>query len=133
MLLYFCLNYIRLVLYQRPRETNRFSVEVNVGAKEKVVFNLTYQELLKRKRGSYEHVIFINPQQIVKDFQIYVFIQESRDITSVRVPPLRDYLVQNLAVEGIHVLVNMSIKFHLSTHVFFFLLHQSTLPCKVDN
>nr|XP_022300432.1 inter-alpha-trypsin inhibitor heavy chain H3-like isoform X2 [Crassostrea virginica] len=83
----------------KQKETNRFSVEVNVGAKEKVVFNLTYQELLKRKRGSYEHVIFINPQQIVKDFQIYVSIQESRDITSVRVPPLRDYLVQNLAVE----------------------------------
>lgn len=79
---------------QQPRKTNSFSVDVNVGAQEKVIFNLTYQELLKRTRGSYEHVIYINPKQIVKDFQIDVSIEESRDITSVRVPPLRNDLEQ---------------------------------------
>lgn len=79
---------------QQPRKTNSFSVDVNVGAQEKVVFNLTYQELLKRKRGSYEHVIYIDPKQIIKDFQIDVSIEESRDITSVRVPPLRNDLEQ---------------------------------------
>lgn len=79
---------------QQPRKSNSFSVDVNVGAQEKVVFNLTYQELLKRKRGSYEHVIYIDPKQIIKDFQIDVSIEESRDITSVRVPPLRNDLEQ---------------------------------------
>lgn len=79
---------------QQPRKTNRFSVEVNVAAQEKVIFNLTYQELLKRKHGSYEHVVYINPQQIVKDLQVEVAIEESRDITSVRVPPLRNDIEQ---------------------------------------
>lgn len=87
----------------RPRDTNRFSVEVNVGAQEKVVFNLTYQELLKRKRGSYEHVIYINPKQIVADFQIHVSIEESRELTEVRVPPIRNELEQNLEVKGMIV------------------------------
>lgn len=87
----------------RPRNTNRFSVEVNVGAQEKVVFNLTYQELLKRKRGSYEHVIYINPKQIVADFQIHVSIEESRELTEVRVPPIRNELEQNLEVKGMIV------------------------------
>ena len=78
----------------RPRESNHFSVDVNVAAQEKVIFNLTYQELLKRNRGSYEHVIYIDPQQVVKDLQIKVAIEESRDITSVKVPPLRNDLYE---------------------------------------
>uniref|UniRef100_K1PXQ1 Inter-alpha-trypsin inhibitor heavy chain H3 n=1 Tax=Magallana gigas TaxID=29159 RepID=K1PXQ1_MAGGI len=85
---------------QQPRKTNSFSVDVNVGAQEKVVFNLTYQELLKRKRGSYEHVIYIDPKQVVKDFQIGVSIEESRDITTVRVPPLRNDLEQAVNQTG---------------------------------
>lgn len=89
--------------YSRPRNTNRFSVEVNVGAQEKVVFNLTYQELLKRKRGSYEHVIYINPKQIVADFQIHVSIEESRELTEVRVPPIRNELEQKLEIKGMIV------------------------------
>lgn len=77
-------------------------MEVNVAALEKVTFNLTYQELLKRKRGSYDQVIYISPQQIVKDLRIDVFIEESRDITSVRVPPLRNDLQQVVNSTGIY-------------------------------
>lgn len=94
---------IHNICSSRPRNTNRFSVEVNVGAQEKVVFNLTYQELLKRKRGSYEHVIYINPKQIVADFQIHVSIEESRELTGVRVPPIRNELEQNLEIKGMIV------------------------------
>ncbi|KAJ8301348.1 hypothetical protein KUTeg_020335, partial [Tegillarca granosa] len=60
-----------------PRETNRFKVEVNVAAQSKVTFNLTYQELLYRNLGSYEHVIYIQPGQIVDDMRIDVSILES--------------------------------------------------------
>lgn len=94
---------IHNICSSRPRNTNRFSVEVNVGAQEKVVFNLTYQELLKRKRGSYEHVIYINPKQIVADFQIHVSIEESRELTEVRVPPIRNELEQKLEIKGMIV------------------------------
>ena len=86
----------------RPRESNHFSVDVNVAAQEKVIFNLTYQELLKRNRGSYEHVIYIDPQQVVKDLQIKVAIEESRDITSVKVPPLRNDLYEAENTSGIY-------------------------------
>lgn len=91
---------IHNICHSSPRNTNRFSVEVNVGAQEKVVFNLTYQELLKRKRGSYEHVIYIDPKQIVADFKIHVSIEESRELTGVRVPPIRNELEQNLEIKG---------------------------------
>jgi hypothetical protein len=36
--------------------------------------------------GEYEHIIYIDPGQIIEDFQIDVSIQESREITKVSVP-----------------------------------------------
>jgi hypothetical protein len=66
----------------RPRHTNRFSVDVNVAGESKVTFNLTYQELLERVYGEYEHIIYIDPGQIIEDFQIDVSIQESRYMAS---------------------------------------------------
>lgn len=57
---------------------------------------------MKRKRGSYEHVIYIDPKQVVKEFQIGVSIEESRDITTVRVPPLRNDLEQAVNQTGTH-------------------------------
>ncbi|XP_052059433.1 inter-alpha-trypsin inhibitor heavy chain H3-like isoform X5 [Mytilus californianus] len=78
---------------QKPRHTNRFSVDVNIAAESKVTFNLTYQELLERVYEEYEHIIYVDPGQIVEDFQIDVYIQESRDITKVSVPPLRNDII----------------------------------------
>ena len=48
-----------------------------------MAFNLTYQELLERKKGFYQHTVFVNPGQVVDDMQIEVAIQESREITSI--------------------------------------------------
>jgi hypothetical protein len=48
-----------------PRESNRFRVSVNVGAKEKVTFRLVYEELLLRKVGRYEQRITIDPGQVI--------------------------------------------------------------------
>lgn len=72
------------------RETNRFNLAVTVAPQSKVSFNLTYQELLKRKHGHYEQVIYIDPGQPVPDMDITVVILESREITMLRVPPLRN-------------------------------------------
>ena len=66
-----------------------FRVAVNVAARSKIDFNLTYQELLQRRFGVYEHVINIDPGQVVRDLKVDVYIRESRDIISLRVPPIR--------------------------------------------
>ena len=73
----------------RSRDSNIFKVAVNVAAQSKIDFNLTYQELLQRRFGVYEHVINIDPGQVVRDLKVDVYIRESREITLVRVPPIR--------------------------------------------
>lgn len=47
-------------------------------------------------------MIYIDLKQVVKDFQIGVSIEESRDITTVRVPPLRNDLEQAVNQTGTH-------------------------------
>ena len=93
-------SYSILICSFRPRHTNRFSVDVNVAAESKVTFNLTYQELLERVYGEYEHIIYIDPGQIIEDFQIDVSIEESKEITKVSVPPLRNDIIQDHSITG---------------------------------
>ncbi|KAJ8301346.1 LOW QUALITY PROTEIN: hypothetical protein KUTeg_020333 [Tegillarca granosa] len=76
-----------------PRETNKFNIEVNLAAKGTVNFVLTYQELLRRKLGLYEHVTYINPGQLVEDFKVEVAIQESREISTLEVPAAKEGFV----------------------------------------
>lgn len=77
----------------RPRETNKFQIQVNVAATEKVTFELTYRELLKRTNGLYDHVIYINPGQVVEDLKINVLIKETTNITTIKTPPIRKDLL----------------------------------------
>ncbi|KAK7490609.1 hypothetical protein BaRGS_00018212 [Batillaria attramentaria] len=81
---------------QRPRETNSFKVEINVAALEKVTFNLTYQEVLERRLGVYEHVVYIDPGQLVEDMSVEVAIEENREITYLHVPPIRNDLLTDV-------------------------------------
>lgn len=74
---------------QKPRDTNRFLVTINVAAHSEVKFDLRYQELLQRRLGFYEHPIYVDPGQPVNNVSIEVFIQESKKITFIHVPPLR--------------------------------------------
>ncbi|KAK6176956.1 hypothetical protein SNE40_015157 [Patella caerulea] len=83
-------------LAARPRDTNRFVVQVNIKAMKKVSFNLTYQEVLKRKRGYYDHTLYINPGEPVSDLRVDVNILESRPITFLKVPPIRDDLLTSV-------------------------------------
>ncbi|KAK3590742.1 hypothetical protein CHS0354_030981 [Potamilus streckersoni] len=80
----------------RPRDTNRFRVNINVAAQSEVSFILTYDELLRRRKGVYEHTIYINPRQIVDQLVVEVFIFESRDITILKVPPLRNDILNEI-------------------------------------
>ncbi|XP_050413830.1 inter-alpha-trypsin inhibitor heavy chain H3 [Patella vulgata] len=72
----------------KPNEFNKFKVAVAVAPESKVTFNLTYQEVLERRLGSYEHEIYINPRQPVRDLQVKVSIQEVRDLKYVSIPPI---------------------------------------------
>ncbi|CAG9859314.1 unnamed protein product [Phyllotreta striolata] len=71
------------------RDSNRFTVSVNVEPEKKVTFLLTYEELLQRRNSQYELVLNVNPGQIVQDMNIEVFVNESRPLQFVRTPSLR--------------------------------------------
>merc|ERR1719225_1334192 len=73
---------------QDAKDANKFTVSTNIEGGQEVVFRLTYNELLGRKEGMYRQEINIDPQQIVEDFRIEVFINESLPITEVSVPEL---------------------------------------------
>merc|ERR1712130_456919 len=73
---------------QDAKDANKFTVSTNIEGGQEVVFRLTYDELLGRKEGMYREEINIDPQQIVEDFRVEVFINESLPITEVNVPEL---------------------------------------------
>nr|CAD7404687.1 unnamed protein product [Timema poppensis] len=75
---------------QSSRNSNRFTVSVNIESEKKVTFNLTYEELLKRELSVYNHAININPGQIVPDLSVEVYINESSKITTLEVPALKE-------------------------------------------
>ncbi|CAG2189696.1 unnamed protein product [Mytilus edulis] len=72
-----------------PRTSNKFNILVNVEKNALVIFKLKYQEMLRRSLGSYHHVIYVDPGQIVEDFEIKVHISESREIIDLTMPPLK--------------------------------------------
>ncbi|CAG9863255.1 unnamed protein product [Phyllotreta striolata] len=71
------------------RDSNRFTVSVNVEPQKKAVFYLKYEELLERQNGKYELVINIHPGQPVKQLDVQVNIDESSPLKFVRAPALR--------------------------------------------
>jgi uncharacterized protein YegL len=77
------------IVQQDAREANLIKVLVNVEPRGKVRFRITYEQLLERRLGKYEHTVHVNPGQVVKDLKIEVFINESLPLTSVTVPELK--------------------------------------------
>lgn len=47
------------------RDSNHFYVSVNVEARGRASFNLTYEQLLNRKLGLYNHVVNLHPGQVL--------------------------------------------------------------------
>ncbi|XP_029683212.1 inter-alpha-trypsin inhibitor heavy chain H3-like isoform X9 [Takifugu rubripes] len=64
------------------RTLEQFKTSVTVAAHKKVTFELTYEELLKRRLGLYELQIHARPMQPVKDFKVDVHVKEDAGITS---------------------------------------------------
>ncbi|XP_048347014.1 inter-alpha-trypsin inhibitor heavy chain H6 [Sphaerodactylus townsendi] len=73
----------------KDREIEKFRVSANVEAGGKVLFELTYEELLQRHLGRYQHAISIRPQQVVNNLSVEVSISERTGIDYVHVLPLR--------------------------------------------
>ncbi|XP_068449823.1 inter-alpha-trypsin inhibitor heavy chain H3-like [Clinocottus analis] len=67
------------------RTLEEFKTSVTVAAHKKVTFELTYEELLKRRLGKYELQIHARPMQPVKDFKVDVQIKEKAGINFLEV------------------------------------------------
>ncbi|KAM3621502.1 uncharacterized protein V6R79_012063 [Siganus canaliculatus] len=67
------------------RTLEEFKTSVTVAAHKKITFELTYEELLKRRLGKYELQIHARPMQPVKDFKVDVHIKEDAGISFVDV------------------------------------------------
>lgn len=70
------------------RDSNRFTVSINVEPSSYATFYLTYEELLQRNDG-YEIVINVNPNQLVPNLRVEVVLMESRELAYVKIPPIR--------------------------------------------
>ncbi|XP_068629147.1 inter alpha-trypsin inhibitor, heavy chain 4-like isoform X2 [Battus philenor] len=73
----------------KARDSNIFTVSVNVEPKMKAVFNLTYEELLTRRNGVYNHAINLHPGGLVPKLTVTVHVKESQGISVLRVPEIR--------------------------------------------
>ncbi|XP_048668608.1 inter-alpha-trypsin inhibitor heavy chain H5 isoform X2 [Marmota marmota marmota] len=67
-----------------------FRASLVIPSKDKAIFLLSYEELLQRRLGKYEHVISVRPQQLVGRLNVEVNVLERSGITSLEVPPLHN-------------------------------------------
>nr|XP_015855581.1 inter-alpha-trypsin inhibitor heavy chain H4 isoform X3 [Peromyscus maniculatus bairdii] len=63
------------------RQTEQFQVSVTVAPNAKITFQLVYQELLRRQLGTYELLLKVKPQQLVKHLQMDIHIFEPQGIS----------------------------------------------------
>lgn len=73
----------------KARDSNHFTVSVNVEASSSAEFNLTYEELLIRRNGVYNHAINLHPGALVPKLTVTVHIKETEKIVDLRVPEIR--------------------------------------------
>jgi len=76
------------IVKKNTRDSNVFNVNANLEPEEKVIFTLTYEELLERRESHYEYILNLNPGASVVDFKVLVNINESLPLTSISVPEI---------------------------------------------
>ncbi|XP_006892299.1 PREDICTED: inter-alpha-trypsin inhibitor heavy chain H1 [Elephantulus edwardii] len=67
------------------RTMEQFTIHITIGPRSKATFQLTYEEVLKRKLGQYDIVIKVKPKQLVQHFEIDVDIFEPQGISKLGV------------------------------------------------
>ncbi|XP_051249132.1 inter-alpha-trypsin inhibitor heavy chain H5 [Dicentrarchus labrax] len=71
-------------------EVEVFRMAANIPGRNRAVFLLTYEELLQRRLGRYEHVTSLRPLQLVSRLTLDVTIVDHSPITDLQVLPLRN-------------------------------------------
>ncbi|KAL7882869.1 hypothetical protein SRHO_G00005270 [Serrasalmus rhombeus] len=71
-------------------EMELFRMAVTIPGRNRAIFLLTYEELLQRRLGYYEHVTSIRPMQLVSKLSVGVTIVEHSHIKYLEVLPLRN-------------------------------------------
>lgn len=79
----------------RPRSTSLFTIIIQAPPTTWATFSLTYQNMLQRRHGMYEQVLYITPGQVVEDLVVESNIFETRNITELKVFPLRGELISD--------------------------------------
>lgn len=49
----------------------QFTIHITVGARSKATFQLTYEEVLKRRLMQYDIIIKVRPKQLVHHFEVF--------------------------------------------------------------
>ncbi|XP_029351077.1 inter-alpha-trypsin inhibitor heavy chain H5 isoform X2 [Echeneis naucrates] len=71
-------------------EVEVFRTAAKIPGRNRAVFLLTYEELLQRRLGRYEHVTSLRPLQLVSRLSLDVTVVDHSPITDLEVLPLRD-------------------------------------------
>lgn len=62
----------------------------SIPGRSRAVFLLTYEELLQRRLGCYEHVSSLRPMQLVSRLRLEVALSDRSPITHLKVLPLHN-------------------------------------------
>ncbi|XP_006169366.2 inter-alpha-trypsin inhibitor heavy chain H1 [Tupaia chinensis] len=81
------------------RNMEQFTIQMTINPQSKVTFQLTYEEVLKRKLMEYEIVIKVKPKQLVHHFEIDVDIFEPQGIS--KLDAQASFLPKELAAQTI--------------------------------
>ncbi|XP_062990747.1 inter-alpha-trypsin inhibitor heavy chain H2 isoform X2 [Elgaria multicarinata webbii] len=74
------------ILRSNALDMENFKAELNVPGGTKVQFEIHYQELIRRKLSTYEHIIPLHPGRLAKRLEVDVRIIEPQGISFVHVP-----------------------------------------------
>ncbi|XP_012520361.1 PREDICTED: inter-alpha-trypsin inhibitor heavy chain H5 [Propithecus coquereli] len=76
--------------FTMEKGTEVFRASSVIPSKDKAAFFLSYEELLQRRLGKYEHVVSVRPQQLAGRLSVEVNILEPSGIASLQVLPLHN-------------------------------------------
>ncbi|XP_040269243.1 inter-alpha-trypsin inhibitor heavy chain H2 [Bufo bufo] len=66
-------------------DMENFRADLNVPGGTKVQFELHYQEVLQRRLGAYEHVLYLQPGRLAKHFEVDIYVLEPEGISTLNV------------------------------------------------
>ncbi|XP_043830865.1 inter-alpha-trypsin inhibitor heavy chain H6 [Dromiciops gliroides] len=81
-------------------EVKKFKISTSVAVGGEVTFALTYEELLPRLLGKYQHAVSVRPGQVVLNLSVEVTVSERTGIDYIHVLPLRTSHLLTNAVRG---------------------------------